>query len=121
MTQREGRESHSKQPANRQQKYATEAAISAMATGPTAAQNRNRTYFFRLTRQLPPYLLTTRFLGGTLVGGHPTALVQFRCHYRTPNFHIKQRMWAVMAIMLPETAYVCTNMLGKCCANRARM
>ena len=64
MAQRDGRESHSKQPANRQQKYATEAAISAMATGPTAAQDRNRTYFFRLIRQLPPYLLTTRFLGG---------------------------------------------------------
>lgn len=56
MAQRDGSESYGKQRANGQQKDVTKAAISAMATGPTAPQDRYRTYFFRLTRQLLPYL-----------------------------------------------------------------
>ena len=66
MAQRDGRESHRQQRTNRQQKDATKAAISTMTTGPTAAQDRNRTYFFRLIRQLPPYLINDQIFWGGL-------------------------------------------------------
>lgn len=64
MAQRHRSEYRGQQPANGQNKDAAKAAISTVATGSTATQDSYRTYLFRLTRQLPPYLLTTRFLGG---------------------------------------------------------